>query len=65
MRCGGNCISMVDLDDEGKLIRRVEALEHLLVCYRISKTPSEKLFAELDQTREWYIQITDRRSRGE
>jgi hypothetical protein len=33
------------------LRRRVEALERLLACYRIGRSPSERLFDELELTR--------------
>lgn len=53
------------LDDVGKLILRTEALEKLLVCFRISKPPSEKLFAQLDKTKAWTDEIVRRRAAGE
>ncbi len=36
---------------EGWLFDRIAALEHLLECYRIGKTPSEALLAEMERTR--------------
>ena len=30
---------------------RIDALEKLLVCYRVGKHPSEKLFTELEKTK--------------
>lgn len=35
-----------------KLKARIEALEQLLVCYRIGKNPSEKLHKMLDKTKQ-------------
>lgn len=52
------------LDDEGKLIRRIDALSNLLVCYRVGKRPTEKLFAELARTEEWTRVIVARRAAG-
>ena len=34
-----------------KLEARLEAVEQLLVCYRLGKRPTEKLMTELDSTR--------------
>jgi hypothetical protein len=53
-----------ELDDEGRLIRRIEALEKLLVSHRIGRSPTEKLFAELDRTKEWTRKIVERRAAG-
>src|SRR5215469_9702681 len=36
---------------ERMLVRRIKAQEELLVCYRLGKRPSEKLFREMDATR--------------
>ena len=33
------------------LLQRVEALEGLIVCYRLGKPPDENLFKKLDRTR--------------
>ena len=33
------------------LWNRIDALEQLLVCYRIDKRPSEKLFTKLEKTK--------------
>lgn len=33
------------------LWRRIDALERLLVCYRLDKRPTEKLFTELEKTK--------------
>lgn len=30
---------------------RIDALEKLLVCYRVGRSPSEKLHVELDKTK--------------
>ena len=40
-----------DSERERMLVRRVKAQEALLVCYRLGKRPTEKLFRELDATR--------------
>jgi len=31
--------------------KRIEALEELLVCYRVGRRPSERLFNELNKTK--------------
>ncbi len=46
------------LDSEGKLLRRIAALEQLLVHYRIGSQPKDKLFDELDRTKAWANEIT-------
>lgn len=33
------------------LMSRIDALEQLLVCYRIGKNPTEKLHNQLDKTK--------------
>ncbi|KKN26357.1 hypothetical protein LCGC14_0875420 [marine sediment metagenome] len=33
------------------LWRRIDALEKLLICYRVEVRPSEKLFTELEKTK--------------
>lgn len=38
-------------DDVRHLLARIDALEGLLVCYRISSRPSEGLFKKLEQTK--------------
>ncbi len=40
------------LETENKLLKeRLEALEALLICYRVQKNPSEKLHKKLDKTK--------------
>ena len=37
--------------------RRIKALEELLVCYRIGRQPSEKLFKELEVTEKKWSEL--------
>jgi len=41
---------MTELEVIQALLDRVTAQQALLVCFRIGKSPSEKLFKELDRT---------------
>jgi len=38
--------------DNKQLKLRVEALDELLVCYRVGKRPSEQLFAKLEKSKQ-------------
>lgn len=40
------------MDDVDRLLARIDALQALLAVYRAQGHPSEKLFRELDSTRE-------------
>jgi len=37
--------------DTAKLLDRIAALESLLVCYRIGRSPTDALFRKLDKTK--------------
>lgn len=47
------------MTDQEKLLRRIDALEKLLVCFRIGRSPSGKLFDELDRTKAWAEEIRE------
>ena len=42
-----------------KMARRIKALEGMLVCYRLGKRPSERLFTELEKTEDWQQESDD------
>lgn len=44
-------------DDVKDLLARIDALQELLVCYRLTRRPTERLFNKLERTRVRELQI--------
>lgn len=44
---------------ENIALARIAALENLLVCYRIGKQPSQRLFKELERTKTRLAELTE------